>query len=81
MLLYGFFVIGSVDNIFRIWLQNKLGNTHPLITLFGVIVGVQLWGFTGLIFGPILFSLFLLLSTYYGKEFQGKDENKPASLM
>jgi len=81
MLLYGFFVIGSVDNIFRIWLQNKLGDTHPLITLFGVIVGVQLWGFTGLIFGPILFSLFLLLSTYYGKEFQGKDENNPEDLM
>lgn len=81
MLLYGFFVIGSVDNIFRIWLQNKLGDTHPLITLFGVIVGVQLWGFTGLIFGPILFSLFLLLSTYYGREFQGKDENNPSSLM
>ncbi len=80
MLLYGFFVIGSVDNIFRIWLQNKLGDTHPLITLFGVIVGVQLWGFTGLIFGPILFSLFLLLSTYYGREFQGKEENKPSSL-
>lgn len=80
MLLYGFFVIGSVDNIFRIWLQNKLGDTHPLITLFGVIVGVQLWGFTGLIFGPILFSLFLLLSTYYGREFQGKDENNPSSL-
>jgi predicted PurR-regulated permease PerM len=35
MLLYGFFVIGSVDNIFRIWLQNKLGDTHPLITLLG----------------------------------------------
>jgi predicted PurR-regulated permease PerM len=66
MLLYGFFVIGSVDNIFRIWLQNKLGDTHPLITLFGVIVGVQLWGFTGLIFGQS-FSLFLLLSTYYRK--------------
>ncbi|MDI9868030.1 AI-2E family transporter [Flectobacillus roseus] len=81
MLLYGFFVIGSVDNIFRIWLQNKLGDTHPLITLFGVIVGVQLWGFTGLIFGPILFSLFLLLSTYYRKEFQGKDENNPEDLM
>jgi predicted PurR-regulated permease PerM len=69
MLLYGFFVIGSVDNIFRIWLQNKLGDTHPLITLFGVIIGVQLWGFMGLIFGPILISMFLLLTKFYHQEF------------
>ncbi len=69
MLLYGFFVIGSVDNIFRIWLQNKLGDTHPLITLFGVIIGAQLWGFMGLIFGPILLSIFLLLWQLYAKEY------------
>lgn len=69
MLLYGAIVIGSVDNIFRIWLQNKLGDTHPMVTMFGVIIGAKLFGFIGLIFGPILISLFLLLLNIYTVEF------------
>lgn len=72
LLLYGFLVIGSVDNIFRFWLQEKIGNIHPLITIFGVIIGLNLFGFIGLIFGPILISLFLLLIEIYGKEFNAK---------
>lgn len=69
MLLYGVLVIGSIDNIFRMWLQNKLGDTHPIITLFGVIIGAKLFGFVGLIFGPILISLFVLLLSVYALEF------------
>ena len=69
IVIYGFGVIGTVDNIFRFWLQKKLGDVHPLITVFGVIVGVNLFGFIGLIFGPILISLFLLLIKIYITEF------------
>lgn len=67
--LYGFLVVGSVDNIARMWLLKKIGHTHPLITLFGVIVGLKLFGFIGFIFGPILISLFILLLKIYHKEF------------
>ena len=69
LFLYGFIVIGSADNVGRMWLQKKLGNTHPLITLFGVILGLKLFGFIGFVFGPILISLFLLLIRIYSKEF------------
>lgn len=69
MLVYGFGVIGTVDNIFRFWLQKKLGDVHPLITVFGVIIGVSMFGFIGLIFGPILISLFLLMIKIYANEF------------
>ncbi|MFM9909453.1 MAG: AI-2E family transporter [Chitinophagaceae bacterium] len=69
MLIYGFAIIGTVDNFFRFWLQKKLGDVHPLITVFGVIIGLNLFGFIGLIFGPILISLFILLLRIYGNEF------------
>ncbi len=69
VLLYGIIVIGSVDNIGRMWFQKKLGDTHPLITLFGVIAGLKLFGFIGFVFGPILISLFFLLIRIYSKEF------------
>lgn len=69
MLIWGFGVIGTVDNLFRFTLQRKLGNIHPLITVFGVIVGLNLFGFIGLIFGPLLISMFLLLLKIYSNEF------------
>ena len=71
MLAYGFGVVSTVDSIFRFWLQRKIGDVHPLITAFGVILGLNLFGFIGLIFGPILISMFILLIKIYVKEFSG----------
>lgn len=69
MLIWGFGLIGTVDNLFRFTLQSKIGNIHPLITVFGVIVGLNLFGFIGLIFGPLLISMFILLLRIYSNEF------------
>jgi len=69
MLIYGFGVIGLVDNVFRFTLAKKIGNVHPLVTVFGVIIGLSVFGFIGLIFGPLLISLFLLLLKIYSNEF------------
>jgi predicted PurR-regulated permease PerM len=69
MTLWGFLLIGLVDNLFRFLINKKLGDIHPLITVFGVIVGIQLFGFIGLVFGPLLISMFILLLRIYGSEF------------
>ncbi len=69
MLIFGFGIIGSVDNILRFTLLRKLGDVHPLTTVFGVIIGLNLFGFIGLIFGPLLISLFVLLVKIYSSEF------------
>jgi len=72
ILIYGFIVVGSTDNIIRLYVLKKLDDVHPLITLIGVIVGVPLFGFIGLIFGPLLISLFIVIVKIYRKEY-GKD--------
>jgi predicted PurR-regulated permease PerM len=69
MLVYGFGVIGTVDNILRFTLLKKIGDVHPLTTVFGVIAGLSLFGFIGLIFGPLLISLLMLLVKIYYNEF------------
>ena len=69
MLIYGFGIIGLADNVFRFILAKKIGNVHPLVTVFGVIIGLSVFGFIGLIFGPLLISLFLLLLKIYSNEF------------
>ena len=67
--IYGLVVVGSTDNLIRLYVLERLANVHPLVTLIGVIVGVPLFGFIGLIFGPLLISLFLLVVKIYKHEY------------
>ncbi|OCA80303.1 AI-2E family transporter [Chryseobacterium contaminans] len=76
--IYCVVVVGLTDNLLRFTLLKKLENIHPLNTVFGIIMGMNLFGFMGLIFGPILISLTLLLIQVYRNEFA--DENAPPDL-
>ena len=74
LMLYSFIVTGNVDYITRLGLLKKIGNVHPMITVLGVVVGLQLFGFMGLIFGPLLISYFIILIKIYVNEFTIKNE-------
>jgi len=76
LLLYSAIVTGNVDYLSRITLMQKIGNMHPVITILGVILGLGLFGFMGFIFGPLLFSYFILLIKIYIIEFIHQ-EKKP----
>lgn len=69
LLLYSLIVTGNVDYLARVTLMKKIGDVHPLITVFGVIVGLQLFGFMGFIFGPLIFSYTIILIKIYANEF------------
>ncbi len=73
ILIYGLVVIINVDNIFRLVLQKKIGNIHPMVTVFGVIIGLQWFGVTGIIFGPLLISYLLIMIKIYRAEFGDKN--------
>ena len=69
LLAWGCFVISLIENGFRMAFLKKYANTHPLIPLFGVILGINLFGFWGIIFGPLVISGFLLLVKIFHSEF------------
>ena len=69
LLIYGFLVIGGIDNVIRFLLQKSLADIHPLITVFGVILGVSIFGFWGVIFGPLLLSLLILLLNIFRHDY------------
>lgn len=75
---YCLIVVGLTDNLLRFTLLKKLENIHPLNTVFGIIMGMNLFGFMGLIFGPILISFTVLLVQVYRNEFS--DEETPPEL-
>jgi len=72
MLIYGFFLISMSDNIFRFSFQKIFADVHPLVTVLGVIIGIKLFGLTGIIFGPLLISYFLILMKIYSEEYPGR---------
>lgn len=67
--LWCFILVGSVDNVARFLLQKKLADVHPIITILGVIVGTKLFGLIGLIFGPLMITMFVVLVKIYFNEF------------
>lgn len=69
LLLYGIIIIGGVDNVVRFLLQKKIADIHPLITVFGVLVGLPMFGFWGVIFGPLVLSLFVLFFNMYRHDY------------
>jgi predicted PurR-regulated permease PerM len=69
LLLYSVLVTGNVDYMARITLLKRMGDVHPVITILGVIVGLGLFGFIGLIFGPLLVNYIIVLFKIYMNEF------------
>jgi predicted PurR-regulated permease PerM len=65
LLAYGLLFIGNVDNFLRMIINKRIANTHPLISIIGVFIGIPLFGILGLVFGPLLLSYFLLLLEIY----------------
>ncbi|MDO7874022.1 AI-2E family transporter [Hymenobacter sp. ASUV-10] len=68
ILIVGFVVIINVDNVLRIMLAKRMGDIHPLITLVGLILGVEVFGIIGLVIGPLLLSYFIVLMEVFRKE-------------
>ncbi len=69
LFLYAAILITNVDYVARLTILKRLINVHPLITIFGVIVGIGLFGFWGVIFGPLFISYFIILVKIYINEF------------
>ena len=69
VLAYGAIVVSQSDNLIRLVIQKQMADIHPLVTIFGVVVGLPLFGFMGIIFGPLLISMFLLCADIFKREY------------
>jgi predicted PurR-regulated permease PerM len=62
-------IISSVDNVLRPYIQKKVGQIHPFISILGVIMGLSLFGLVGLIIGPLFLSYFVLMLKMFKEEY------------
>src|SRR5271165_1368412 len=68
VLLWGFVVISTADNIIRPWVVSGKVELHPLILLFFILGGVEAFGFIGLFLGPVVASVLAVLFTMFREE-------------
>ncbi len=73
MLLWGFFLISSVDNIVKPLLISRGSNLPFALVLFGVLGGVLAFGFVGVFIGPTLLAVgFSLIKEWTDLDSRGK---------
>lgn len=78
---WGLLIIGTSDNIIRFVLAKRMADVHPIVTVLGVIIGLKFFGITGLIFGPLIISYFLILLKIYYVEYQKPEAERQRNLL
>ena len=79
MALWGAIVVGSIDNFLRPLLMQDSAGMNTLLIFLSLIGGIQLFGLIGVIYGPIIFALTLVLLKLYTIEFKDFLENQDKS--
>ncbi len=72
-------VVGSIDNILRPLLMQGSGGMNTLMIFFSLLGGIQLFGLIGLIYGPLIFAIAIVLFNIYEEEFHGFLNNQDKS--
>ena len=65
LILYGIFIISSIDNILKPKIIGARARVHPVLVLLGVLGGLKLFGFVGIIIGPVILALIITLIDIY----------------
>lgn len=74
IVMFTLLILINIDNVIRFMINKHFADTHPIVTVIGVIIGIPLFGFVGIVFGPLLLLWFMHLIAIYEDDI--KAENK-----
>ena len=72
LILYGTFIVGTIDNILKPKLIGSKGGLHPVLVLLGVVGGLKFLGVVGVIVGPIILAMLVTFINIYEEEKQAE---------
>lgn len=70
MILWGGIVVSNVDNLIRAYLIKGKAQVHPIFIIFSILGGISLFGFWGVIIGPLVISLAVTILHIYELEYE-----------
>lgn len=59
LLIYGFILISGLEVILKLKFIGEKSNVHPALIVLGVFGGIQVLGFVGIFFGPLILIIFI----------------------
>lgn len=65
VLLFGTFIISAIDNIIKPRLIGNRSDLHPVLVLIGIFGGIGMFGFVGIIVGPLVLSILMSFIEVY----------------
>ncbi len=65
LLIYSLLIIAFVDNIIKVKIIERGAKLHPILSLLGVLGGLQIFGLLGVIIGPLSLALMLAFFEFY----------------
>lgn len=81
LLLFGIFVIGTVDNVIRAAFVGAKAGVHPVVPFLGVLGGLVLFGAVGVFVGPVLLAEALLMMEMMRRVLYPDEDMSEATLL
>jgi len=78
LVIWGFGVIGTVDNVLRPKLVGERTRLHELVVFFAVLGGIQVFGALGIITGPAIAAIALALFEIWKRAVPAEPATAPA---
>jgi predicted PurR-regulated permease PerM len=70
LIIWSVVVVGSIDNILRPLLMQGGSGMNTLLIFFSLLGGINYYGLMGIIYGPLVFAIALVLFNIYEEEFK-----------
>lgn len=73
LFLYGALLTSNIDNILRPRIISGKAKMHPLLVLVGILGGISLFGFIGMLIGPVVLAICILIVKFFNKDVHFSD--------
>ena len=70
LILWGVLVVGSIDNFLRPFFMQGSSSMNTVLVFFSLLGGIHAFGLMGLLYGPIILAVTLVLFRLYEQEFR-----------
>lgn len=69
VIAWGFLIIGTIDNVVRAFMIKGKAQINPIFVFFSILGGLTIFGFWGVVIGPLIVALAVTIFHIYELEF------------
>ncbi len=72
LMIYGILIVTNIDNLVRPKLVSERSKVHPVLVMVGVLGGLKMIGFSGMLVGPLILALLVALVQFWEEVYVDK---------